>query len=383
MIEEDDDTIHELLSVHRNSNSFNERIKFPRFNDGRSPSDETIKFSPDKAEIHFANCKFFKEVDLNDFYDHLTFENCYFYESFCADDSKLNGKVRFRECHFKGIVKFDNTRFEDLADFWRCTFYNKTTFLKTDFLGTTVFSAATFEQNVLFTYTLISKLIIFRGTNFDSGLDLSTAIISGELSVFDLRIEQYDSQNINDELSGELSEKDRRTKYEELYDQAITKNSEIPTENKVETFRILKNQLLDMGSAFAIDFNVLEKGAFRELLRNDRKKRIEDRVLLWFNRWSNNYGRSYLSGALFTLVFGWLFFYLSILGTSIFEFQINPANWNFLEGLTYYAQFLLPTHNVNYIEENASWVFYVFDFIGRIVVGYGIYQTIQAFRKYK
>jgi hypothetical protein len=52
--------------------------------------------------------------------------------------------------------------------------------------------------------------------------------------------------------------------------------------------------------------------------------------------------------------------------------------------LKYFLEFLNPTHKFDYIQEDGLTTrFYLFDFIGRIFVGYGIYQFIQAFRKYK
>ncbi len=110
---------------------------------------------------------------------------------------------------------------------------------------------------------------------------------------------------------------------------------------------------------------------------------VSDRVLLWFNKWSNNYGKSYIRSILFTLIVPFPFFYLSILGTNHFEFNYNITGSSILEGLKYFIQFLVPTHKFNYIEENPNFMFYLFDFLGRIFVGYGIYQTIQAFRKFK
>jgi hypothetical protein len=54
-----------------------------------------------------------------------------------------------------------------------------------------------------------------------------------------------------------------------------------------------------------------------------------------------------------------------------------------------FAQFILPTHSANFLGEDfyasneISTGFYIIDILGRILVGYGIYQTIQASRKFK
>jgi hypothetical protein len=50
-----------------------------------------------------------------------------------------------------------------------------------------------------------------------------------------------------------------------------------------------------------------------------------------------------------------------------------------------FINFLNPAHSINYIDELNPFygIPYVFDFLGRIAVGYGIYQTVQAFRKFR
>ena len=51
----------------------------------------------------------------------------------------------------------------------------------------------------------------------------------------------------------------------------------------------------------------------------------------------------------------------------------------------YYFTFLDPTHKIDFLKDKgvtlSGWSSLV-DFLGRIVVGYGIYQFISAFRKH-
>ncbi len=45
---------------------------------------------------------------------------------------------------------------------------------------------------------------------------------------------------------------------------------------------------------------------------------------------------------------------------------------------------MTPTHKIEYLEnEKPKTFFYTWDFFGRAFVSYGIFQTIQAFRKFK
>ena len=45
---------------------------------------------------------------------------------------------------------------------------------------------------------------------------------------------------------------------------------------------------------------------------------------------------------------------------------------------------MTPTHKVDFLDtEGTSILTYLFDFIGRIFIAFGIYQTVSAFRKYR
>lgn len=160
----------------------------------------TIELNLDSANyFNFKNCLFKENVkfpyntkrdsSLTDsiFEKNAIFSNCTFEDN-----------VRFYSTQFNGDTAFNNTKFKKLADFWNTKFYSITIFYKTDFLGTTVFSSTSFNNNVLFTYSLIDKLAIFRGTIFEKGFDFSLAIISGELSIFDIKFDVKNFEDVND-----------------------------------------------------------------------------------------------------------------------------------------------------------------------------------------
>ncbi|GAB5526275.1 MAG: hypothetical protein Roseis2KO_41470 [Roseivirga sp.] len=104
-------------------------------------------------------------------------------------------------------------------------------------------------------------------------------------------------------------------------------------------------------------------------------------INLGLNAISNGFGTSYLLSLIFIVGFGWLFFSLSIGSLAAFTPGFIPDN----DKLIYFTQFLLPTHKFNYLGDKVllNICFYIWDFIGRLFVGYGIYQFIQAFRKYR
>ena len=312
------------------------------------------------------------------FENNTTFTDTVFEQKVSFLNSHLDGKIRFYRTLFKGDTNFDNSKFKDLADFWNATFYHKTIFHKTDFWETTVFSTTTFKENVLFTYTLINKLVIFRDTNFEKGLDLSLAIISGQISIFNINLSDFmDVKDTNDV---------------EEFENNVSEKGVITRKNKRETFRILKMQLMSIQNNIdALHYYSFEMKSFEKQLHQDifenklYKNSLPNYLVLKLNRFSNKNGTSWLRGIVFTSLVGYLFFYLSIIATE--NYVVGFQNFNiddFEKCFKYFFIFMLPTHNINYMDvENPTWLFYVIDFLGRIFVSYGIYQTIQAFRKYK
>ncbi|WP_299600289.1 pentapeptide repeat-containing protein [uncultured Aquimarina sp.] len=321
------------------------------------------------------------------------FIDCHFYGDIVAEESTLDCKVKFRNCHFHGDVNFRNTTFKDLADFWKCTFYKPTTFYKTDFLSTVVFSASTFKENALFTYTLIDKLMILRGTNPEKGFDLSLAIIAGQISVYDFKMDDYNSFGKIYKETNKAIEADKSLEYndayEKIYDAAVTTGHIIPIENKRETYRILKSQLESQKNFIdAVPYRVMEnktllKESWKKLVNGHTFSRpISNIIVLSLNAISNWFGQSYILAFIFTASIGGLFFtwMLSYIGN--FELTTDISKWQW----QYFVQYLNPTHRFDFmkaVDESPSQGFYILDFVGRIFIGYGIYQIIQAFRKYK
>jgi Pentapeptide repeats (9 copies) len=326
--------------------------------------------------IKFKNCTFKKKVMLTKggYSNSIEFQGCRFEEQVLFDNSTFGGKVRIQSTNFINVASFANTRFEDLCDFWGTTFHETTIFYKTDFMKTTVFSTAVFNKNVLFTYTLIDHIAIFRGTEFKAGLDLSSAIINGNLNLFDFKLRDYKA--INDDLD------------EKEYESFISDEGYIPEKNKRETFRIVKRQLESQSNHIvALDYSALElRSHFNELKPKifKRSNKNQNLFILVLNILSNKNGKSWLRGVGFTLLVAGLFFSLTIISTTNYyaSFNFSPVNIN--KTSKYFFEFLMPTHKNDFldIEGASSWT-YFFDFSGRVFTAFGIYQVVQAFRKYR
>lgn len=329
--------------------------------------------------FNFSKCVFKKKVDFSSshFSGNVYFGECIFEKSLGLMSCKFKKKARFHKVYFKGGLFLNNATFNDLADFWGSTFLNTMIFYKTDFLATTVFTNVTFNSNVLFTYTLVQRLIIFSGTKFVKGLDLSLAILAGELSPFGIKLNDYTSENDTDDVS--------------KYDLMVSNNGLIPDRNKRETFRILKNHYQKENNYIDyLPYAKLEISTYTEQLKKRVhnaelfSKPVQDYIILGLNSISNSHGKSYARGIVFTLLIGWLFFYFSLIATEQYSFGFDNFWESIMNSVKYYFSFITPTHKINHMDnlKPNNW-FYLWDFTGRAFVAYGIYQTIQAFRKYK
>lgn len=326
--------------------------------------------------IIFENCTFNKKVFLKGTYNNteiVTFKDCKFNMDVSFDDSIFSGKVRIQNCTFHKKVTFNNTRFEDLCDFWGTTFKSKIIFFKTDFLKTTVFTRVTFCENVLFTYSLIEGLVIFRATQFEKGLDLSTSLIKGSLNLFGFYLEDFPADKL---YNGDD------------YENMIDTQGKIPEENKRETFRIIKNTFESQKSHIsALRYKALELKSLSDELKPKffkKDNKNQNYIILLLNLGSNKYGKSWLRGFLFTFIVGLFFFYFTIITTDNYVIGWDISKENITKTSGYFFTFLTPTHKTNFLSDaKPTFWTYLLDFLGRIFIAYGIYQTVQAFRKYR
>ncbi len=121
--------------------------------------------------------------------------------------------------------------------------------------------------------------------------------------------------------------------------------------------------------------NKFESLEHKQLLLS--KKFGFDSILLFLNYISNNNGRSWFQGVLFTLGIGLLFFtlYLRTLGI---QFRFDDCYQDYIKFISSFPKLELKEYGVL----NEDWRTQLVLWLSRIFISYGIYQTIAAFRKY-
>ena len=318
-------------------------------------------------KIEFLNIFFRNKFIFNNrkiFKPALEFVKCYFYFNPSFRDKIFENKIRFRLCEFERIY-MNNVTFNEYLEFYNCLFFGKAIISKCSFNENVVFTKSTFHSNCLFTYSNFEKLGIFSRAKFHNkdknptALDLSQAIINGQLIFFDMILGDYKAFKID---SDSIS-----------FDKTISEGDVIPMQNKRETFRIIKHQLLQQNNVIEAEkYDKLEKQTLLyETYKNFKIKNMSNLFLLLLNKYSNNYKTSWLYALIFTL---------SVASISHSILSISESN-DFCDGLKFIK--LLNPIDFSFYSDAHSGKIYTVYFLAKISIGFGIYQLIQAFRKYK
>lgn len=109
-------------------------------------------------------------------------------------------------------------------------------------------------------------------------------------------------------------------------------------------------------------------------------------IVLWFNKYSNNFGLSWWRGMLFTISVAFIFYTLFFITINSVIWFDNPLNWLIFQPnyWKYVFEYLWLPDGIKELKEapySSLWS-YIWFIFGKIVIAYGIYQTISAFRKY-
>ena len=403
--------------------------------------DDNLNENSSEVKFLFENAKFQKEINFSKaiFYDTIYFsgtEFCtdikdYKIESINFENAQFHRKVRFHHCKFHNTVRFENTSFNKLADFYSAHFHKAQQFHFTDFLDRAIFSNTEFDEEVQFLHCRVEtrvSYIRFESAIFNKGLDISRSNFNDKVNFWNIEIKE-----------GDIFTSSKYADDFEVHKNEINPEKNIPSVYKQlrETYRVIKDNSYKQNNKIeALEFSKREMLVYERELKSVSSKSNNDKLLLLANKVSNNFGANWLRGILFTASTGIITYLLMlcclpfihntyiiisftfiIIIISAFSF-LNKDIDSFLPILILIIlSFLLAiilfkspflykenTHIKDYIipdfikilnvidlkpfekEENSifnlSGLSYLFLFIGRIFIGYGYYQTIQAFRKF-
>lgn len=154
-----------------------------------------------------------------------------------------------------------------------------------------------------------------------------------------------------------------------------------------ESFRIIKNEFLKLNNVVeALHFRSKEMKAYEKEVRS--RKTGAEFGLLVLNKISNNHGLSWFRGVKFTVCIAVFFYALYLWSLERLPFHWGWVNFESFwsatgENIKYFIRFFIPTHDLDFMSGfGTSALSFVIDVLSKIFIGYAIYQTIQAFRKF-
>ena len=405
------DTFFLKAKFHQINNNINNEYKnkLQENNDIKEKSEVNFKKCNFVGNIYFSEAFFETDVDFSgSLFNTISFGNAIF-----------DRNVRFHKTTFNNNIDFFNTSFNKLVEFYRAHFYKPIQFHFTDFLDRAIFSSTEFDEEVQFLHCTVdsNSYIRFESATFKKSLDISRSNFNDKANFWNIELEEGDTfisskyQNDFDEKAKTESTKNTPTIYKKIRETyRIIKSNFYSQNNKIEALKFSKREIL-----------VYEK---------EVKSLSTDKILLLANKFSNNYGTNWVKGLLFTMLSGFIT-YSTIL---YIEEKVN-STYSILLICVLFVVIMSKTENIKEIQQKVSFVFfsclyvtilcfcntpfainwelfiehylkvlnvidlkpfekeensifnlsglsYLFLFIGRIFIGYGYYQTIQAFRKF-
>ncbi|WP_066633353.1 pentapeptide repeat-containing protein [Labilibacter marinus] len=349
--------------------------------------------------------------------------------------SEFWGETVFFDRHFESVLFYD-VIFKGVADFYNSTFLEGIPFIKTRFLDSLILTKVKIKKNLLaFVNSSVAKSFILHDATFEQGLNLAPMHGNGEGTINALNCNfgdfkaSLDAGDVYlDENWKKISFEHKRETYRILKNEAIKQNNRIAAldfharEMESHTLCVKEkgNYILSRTSKETKLDKLAHKLSERAFKKDTIVKSIvlapfaipiilimvicypfanikfnSDLFVLRLNQITNNHGSDWKRGIIFTLSTSAIFFMLFwfSLEQAPVVFNVNASLEHTLDGIgnifSNYLNFTNPTHRVSFMENHYSeeiftkgaWTVF-FDFIARIFIGVGLYQTIQAFRKY-
>jgi len=288
----------------------------------------------------------------------------YFTSNTLTFDSKYSGHS-FRNNLFQK-TDFSHTNFGTLGEFRKC-----------DFLGTALFTYLKSNISILNFHNC--KFIGF--THFSNS---QIKCLSIEFSTFE-RSTSFKELNVDNIILSEIKF-EKGAYFDDIKINNILNKTYLQNDNSIKikewkhTLRLIKQELQKTENK--IDFN-----RFRNYELATYYKELKfwdspiDKIILFTTKWSTNFG-SWFWAFCFTLITG--FSWYCILYFWEHNGSYNPDRINdFVTGSFRFfliTDFYSPFEDRKYLTDAVSWFPFV---IGKIVIAFGIYEMIQAFRKFK
>ncbi len=380
--------------------------------------------------ILFENSVNFSNIVFNDisdfskitFCDNVRFENIIFNISNTFKKSFFSKSINFYDIVFNDKTDFKSVIFKEDIIFTKVIFYNKILFNYNIFENKVYFLETSFKNGVIFSQTFFDDFVVFKNIKSNTSVFIENLILDNirlnEKSYLlfscinqDIKKNNYKKSKISiidTIIKGRIEFNSVQVEKIDFCGSSVSNGSIFSyvnfyaDPNNWETARFFKHEAIVRNNTIeALKYKKIEKDKhtidlFRKILetfktRNLLLKNIQyipEFLSLAISKISNNHGQNWIQAVIFTVFFTLLFFgifyapigassevFLKMYSCNKFRADIvdylNPANLSLLK---------------NYVSSNIRDYIKFFGVIsyalGKISLGYGIVQIVQAFRKF-
>jgi uncharacterized Fe-S cluster-containing radical SAM superfamily protein len=331
-----------------------------------------------KKKANFGYAEFEKEVWFMDtvFEDDVSFWDTKFKQDVCFNRSIFLKKADFLQAFFYKESDFNKVQFNSYADFYRVNFRGFVDFSFSKFNGITNFHCSSFMNENKISNKAHSEDFSFWNCVFGDVANFTEIHFNGSLSFEGALFEKY--INFHNTHFNNLNLNFSIIQNQSCFSNVNVKNADI------ETYRVIKNEFAKINNRIeAIKYHQKEMQAYyvkllSELFSKKKWKKLpsnlSDLFVLSLNAISNYFGSSWILGIVFTLSVAAIFFYFYLNSFNNFDYKIFWDNiWSFIN----------PAHKImTFGKDKIPSSAYFLDAVGRIFIGYGVFQTAQAFKKY-
>lgn len=337
------------------------------------------------GQLQFNNVLFIGTVNARG----VNFEELLFWENV-----EFQGKVFFRHCFFMRSIRSENVIVKRSINFYGSHFNSEMRFIEMDLHEADIILTGTHINSDLWLGALYYEdPVIFKGK-----INLEGAMISGNsiVRIFNLNSKEKPLgiiQFSNGLIRGLLDIRN-------VYVASITLDGTVVTGN-IQDNNTLHYSIRDRNSARLMKHeakkinNLISAGSYykREMdlySKSITYRQFHDWFILLMSRWSSDYGVNWGRAVLFTLIGGMLFYIPFFFLKEDYGFSTKEHSVFLLFDRSFWSGFInyfwLPT-GFNELTKNGAELVgggfgASFFIIGKILIAFGIYQTIAAFRKF-
>ena len=322
--------------------------------------------------------QFFEEIEIQEDINEFGFKvfYCQLQIPFRSEGAVFSKGAYFELIHFEKYVQFTGAIFLEEYSFKKSIFYESVFFDYVDFNK----KENLFAVDKSFYKTIFKQKVSFFSSSFLGLANFLYAKFYNVINIRDAEFSNIDLAHIETKANFDL---------EDFHSALISKVNNRLTGLFLKQYALSKND-----SILSIHFQKMEMEAYRKSLRlNDNFKDLStiklvrtlvkigcDRFLLYMNKLSNNYGTSWFHGVCYTIAVWIIFFsWFAMAKYGVGSSFIWTDEYFLKKAIDYFWLF----NGINGLSEvKTSWGEIVPFVLGKIFIGYGIYQTISAFRKY-